>query len=156
MPGTRTVKNDDLFADVEQIIGDGGHIQLRIKGYSMRPFLRNGIDSVHLSPISAGELRRGMVALFRHRNRHILHRIRRIEGNKITFRGDGNYRRSEYSSRGEVAAFADYIVRGGKTVTYGSMQWKLLSFWSLSRKAARTVYLDLRNVWHGITDGAEH
>ena len=48
MPGTKTVKNEELFADVEQIIGEGGRIRLRVKGYSMRPFLRNGLSLIHI------------------------------------------------------------------------------------------------------------
>ena len=91
MPGTKTVKNEELFADVEQIIGEGGRIRLRVKGYSMRPFLRNGTDCVNLSPIGLHRPERGMVVLFRYRGRHILHRICRIDAEEAVIEGDGNY-----------------------------------------------------------------
>ena len=87
MPGTKTVKNEELFADVEQIIGEGGRIRLRVKGYSMRPFLRNGTDCVNLSPIGLHRPERGMVVLFRYRGRHILHRICRIDAEEAGIEG---------------------------------------------------------------------
>lgn len=98
MPGTKTVKNEELFADVEQIIGEGGRIRLRVKGYSMRPFLRNGTDCVNLSPIGLHRPERGMVVLFRYRGRHILHRICRIDAEEAVIEGDGNYRQRNASA----------------------------------------------------------
>lgn len=149
MTDRKTVPNKELFADIEQIIGAGGRIQLRIKGHSMKPFLRNERDIVHLSPASRANLRRGMVVLFRYRGRHILHRIRRIEGNKAEMKGDGNYRMGEYAPLTEVAAYVDTVERNGILIRYGSVRWKLLTAWSLWVKALRTLYHDIRNFASG-------
>lgn len=144
MPETKTVKNEELFADVEQIIGEGGRIRLRVKGYSMRPFLRNGTDCVNLSPIGLLRPERGMVVLFRYRGRHILHRICRIDAEEAIIEGDGNYRQKERIRPGDITAYVDSIERNGRHIDYGSVRWHLLTAWSLAVKSARTLYHDLR------------
>lgn len=140
----KIIDNESLFADVEHIIGEGGSVQLRVKGGSMRPFLRDGRDTVTLVAADTANLRKGMVVLFRHGGRHVLHRIRRIDGDRLTIKGDGNYRMTEMSRRGNVAAVAVSIERNSKTVDYGSTKWKWLSFGSLTLKSLRTPYLTLR------------
>lgn len=149
MADRKTVDNEDLFADVEQIIGDGGRVQLRINGHSMRPFLRHDRDTVRLAAIAPGNLKRGMVVLFRYRGRHILHRIRRLEGDRVEIKGDGNYRIREYTTRGAVAAYVEGIERNGRYIGYRSVRWRLLTIWSLSVKAARTLYHDIANSLRG-------
>lgn len=147
MQGTKTVNNEILFAEVERIIGEGGGVGLRVKGGSMRPFLRDDRDSVHLAPLPASGLRRGMVVLFRYRGHHILHRIRRIEGTRAVIEGDGNYRLREETATADIVAWADAIERGGKRIAFGSLRWRLLTARSLAVKTARTLFHDLRGTY---------
>lgn len=140
----KSLKNSELFADVEQIVSSGGMIQMHVKGNSMRTLLRNDKDTVELARIEAGELRRGMVVLFRHGDRHILHRIRRIDGNKLIIKGDGNYRLTEYAVRSDVAAYVDRIERNGRSIGYRSCRWHLLTTASLAVKLIRTAYIDTK------------
>lgn len=142
----KIIKNEALFADADEILSAGGNVSLRVKGHSMRPFLRNGRDLVELSPISAGALRRGMVVLFRHKGRHILHRIRRISGDRLTIKGDGNHRMTEYASREDVVAYVLAAERDGQRIDYGSPRWRQLSARSLSAKAVRTVWNDIKKI----------
>ncbi len=139
----KTVKNSDLFADVEDIVSGGGRIQLRVKGGSMRPFLRDGRDIACLAPVDKAGLRPGMVVLFRHHNNHILHRIRRIDGNRLTIKGDGNYRVTEISTRDNVAAQVERIRRNEKDIRYRSSRWRLLTAYSLWKKFLRTLRFDI-------------
>lgn len=144
MTKVKTISNEELFADVERIVGEGGSVSLRLKGYSMSPFLCNERDSVELAPVGATSLRRGMVVLFRHGGRHILHRIRRIDQDRLTIKGDGNYRATEYADRRDVIAFVSSAQRNGRKIDYGSLRWRLLTAYSLSYKFARTIYTDLK------------
>lgn len=143
MAAVKTIKNNELFADVEQIIAEGGQVELRVKGQSMHPFLRDGIDTVILSPVSSSQLRRGMVVLFRYNNHHILHRIRRIHGDILIIKGDGNYRSSEKASRADVVAHASAITHDGATIPYSSHAWKRLTRRSLCAKLLRTLKMDI-------------
>lgn len=144
MTDIRTIANDRLFADLERLFAEGGDVQLPVKGYSMRPFLMSGRDSVHLVPVTPDRLRRGMVVLFRYRTGHVLHRIRRIEGQRVTIVGDGNYRQREQVTTADILAFADSMERRGHTVRYGSCRWRLLSAYSLAWHLARRLYYDLK------------
>lgn len=142
MPEIKTINNNELFADVERLIDDGLSIDMRVKGFSMRPFLRNERDTVHLSAIDRAALRRGMVVLFRYRNQHTIHRIRRIDGDKLTIKGDGNYRSAELVTRDTVAAYAQSIERNGRQIKYGTALWRILSAYSLTVKSMRTLRID--------------
>ena len=144
MSDIRTLPNERLFADLERLFDEGGDVQLPVKGYSMRPFLKSERDSVHLLPATSVRLRRGMVVLFRYHTGHILHRIRRIEGDRLTIVGDGNCRQQERVMRTDVLAWADAIRRNGHTIRYGSCRWRLLSAYSLALRLARTLYDTLR------------
>lgn len=93
-----------FFEQVETMLAEGHDVQIRMKGHSMRPLLRNDRDIAVLTPIAQyacpGEhggiqyrsgqspavaetgiaaLQPGDVVLFRCEGRHILHRIVRIE-----------------------------------------------------------------------------
>lgn len=143
MPEIKTIRNDEFFADVEHLLDDGLSIEMRVKGYSMRPFLRNERDKVHLSAIDTASLKRGMVVLFLYRNHHTLHRIRRIDGNRLLMKGDGNYRSAELVTRDAVAAYVKSVERSGREIKYGSLQWFLLSVYSIKIKILRTAYIDM-------------
>ena len=101
------IPNSLFFEEVEAILAEGREVRIRMRGNSMLPLLRSHPDTVVLTPIAAygaaaaqaapgsaaagrpeaGEkhgtgleaLRAGDIVLFRHRGRHILHRIVRIE-----------------------------------------------------------------------------
>ena len=100
------IPNSLFFNEVEAILAEGREVRIRMRGNSMLPLLRSDRDTVVLTPIAAygaaaaqaapgsaaagrpeaGEkhgtgleaLRAGDIVLFRHRGRHILHRIVRI------------------------------------------------------------------------------
>ena len=47
----KTLSNDIFFAQVESEIAAGRSVRFKVKGNSMYPLLRNGLDEVTLSPI---------------------------------------------------------------------------------------------------------
>ncbi len=145
---TRTISNRELMAGVEEVVADGGRVKLRVKGFSMRPFLRDGVDVVELSPVSSASLRKGMVVLFRQRNTHLLHRVRAVKGDLLIIKGDGNYRTTETARRSDVAAVVSKIFPGGygRGISYGSTRWCARSCRSLCRKLLRTAWLDLKRI----------
>ena len=88
--------NQLFFAEVEAMLSEGREVQIRMKGHSMRPLLRSERDQVVLTPCTdPARLRPGDVVLFRCCGRHILHRIVRRDGDRLTLAGDGNYRITE-------------------------------------------------------------
>ena len=112
----------------------------------MRPFVRNERDVVVLSPIEGVEIRKGMVVLFRHKGRHVLHRVRRVgTDGGLVIEGDGNYRITERATTEDVVAWVSSVRLGGKGgFSYGSCRWRVRSAWSLMVKMLRTMAVDIK------------
>lgn len=65
-----------FFEQVGAMLDEGCEVEIRMKGHSMRPLLRNERDKAVLAPCTdPSRLQCGDVVLFRSGNRHILHRI---------------------------------------------------------------------------------
>ncbi len=140
-----TVRNDLFFADVELLIAEGHHTQLQVKGYSMRPFLRNESDSVELAPLPSYGICRGMVVLFRHGGKYILHRVRSVSGHRLRIEGDGNYRVTELARAEDVIAYVVRRIRPGRRpIRYDTLAWRTASAFSLLTKRLRTLYRDIK------------
>ena len=142
----KVISNDIFFAQVEALLDEGQSVVIRVKGYSMRPFMRSDRTQVRIAPISDSEcknLRVGDIVLFRYRGRHILHRIHRIEGNNITLAGDGNYRLWEYCSHEDIVGIVtDVISHRGKSTSCNSRRWRVASaLWLALPQLARRIIL---------------
>ena len=146
----KTIPNALFFATVEELIGEGRSVEMTVKGYSMRPFLRNERDVVVLSPIAVEELREGMVLLFRYKGGYVLHRLCRIEGIGLTLEGDGNYRQVENVGTEDVVAYVSAVkLQGARSLMYDSCGWRCRTMLSLGRKGLRTLALDLKHKIRG-------
>ena len=121
--------NQLFFAEVEAMLAEGREVQIRMKGHSMRPLLRSERDQVVLTPCTdPARLRPGDVVLFRCCGRHILHRIVRRDGDRLTLAGDGNYRITEQCTTRDVAGIAVRVIRAsGRVVGCDSPGWRLRS-----------------------------
>lgn len=74
------LSNRLFFEQVEAMLDEGCEVEMRMKGHSMRPLLRNERDRAVLAPCPDPQtLRRGDVVLFRCGGRHILHRIVQVD-----------------------------------------------------------------------------
>ncbi len=120
--------NDLFFAEIERLLGEGSEVRCHIHGFSMRPLLRNGRDTVVVAPRGEAPLRVLDIVLFRYRGRHVLHRIVRIEGDRLTLAGDGNYRIREQCSAADVAGVVRRVVRpSGREIDCASRAWRRMS-----------------------------
>ena len=128
----KTISNDIFFAQVEELLAEGQSVVIRVKGYSMRPFMRSERTQVRIAPITESErqnLRVGDVVLFRYKGRHIMHRIRRIAGEKITLAGDGNYRIWEDCRHEDIVGIiSDVIGFNGRSISCQSRHWRCVSW----------------------------
>ena len=125
----KQIPNKLFFAWVESEIADGKSVRFRLKGNSMFPLLWNERDEVLLSPFSADELQPMDVVLFRYRDNHVLHRIQRIEGERLFIQGDGSFVAKEECNRADVVGNVTHVIRpSGKRIPVKSWRWKLPSY----------------------------
>lgn len=140
----RMIDNEVLLGEVCAQLGEGRMVKLRAKGDSMRPSIRGGEDSLLLA--RAPEIRKGDVVLARTtKGRMVIHRIIKIEGERVTLAGDGNLGLTEECTRDTIYGRAEAIVRGGRTRSlttpwrrkYALMRRRLFPLRRYARRAIR-------------------
>lgn len=87
----KEVRLQDVMPIIRQKLSEGQSVRLYPKGVSMLPMLRQGIDSVLLSPLP-GKLKKYDLPLYQRRDGHyVLHRIVKV-GQTYTCIGDNQYK----------------------------------------------------------------
>lgn len=125
----KQIPNDLFFAWVESEIAEGRSVQIRLKGVSMYPLLREGKDEVILAACPGKELQPMDVVLFRYHGMHVLHRIIRRDGDMLTMRGDGSFSAKETCSAADVICRVDAVVRpSGKVLPVDNWKWRFPSY----------------------------
>ncbi len=108
----KIISNNEYFKCVKQIIEQEGSVKIRIKGYSMTPVLMDNRDELLLSPCT--KLKKWDIVLALLSNgQYVLHRIIKIDGNRITLMGDGNVRGCEFCYTKDIVAIVSEIYRYG-------------------------------------------
>ncbi len=124
----------------------GKTVTLPLRGRSMRPFLEDGRDKALLVAAKDVEIAVGDAVLAEiQEKRFVLHRIIKIDGNRVTLRGDGNLS-NEYCLMSDVKAKAIGFFRKGREQadsTEGG-KWRCYSWWWTRLYPLRRYLLFLR------------
>src|SRR5574344_2306828 len=83
------IPNAVILPEVIKLIDEGHTVTLRVKGFSMRPFLENGRDKALLAKAENPQVGDAGLAEIRPKF-YVLHRIIKIYGENVTLRGDAN------------------------------------------------------------------
>jgi hypothetical protein len=122
------VDNKIFFAEVENLLAEGESVTVRVRGCSMMPHLRDGKHSVVVRRCKAEDIKLGAVMFFEYRGQWIMHRLRRIEGEKLIFAGDGNYKLEEVVGRDALrGVVTDIISPSGYKFSCESFLWRFKS-----------------------------
>lgn len=144
----RLFANAQFLPEVVKLLNEGHTVTLKLKGFSMRPFLEDGRDKALLT--RAISPRKGDAVLAEVRpGVYVLHRIIRIEGDRVTLRGDGNLS-SEECRLTDVKAFAMGFYRKGRTKIdkTNGMKWLVYSFlWTRLFPLRRFLLAFYRRIW---------
>lgn len=99
----------EIINEVERLINSGLSITLPVRGNSMVPFIAGGRDSVILEKPRLPK--RGDVVLARlDGGRYVLHRIIRVDGERVTLMGDGNITGVEECTATDIKARTTHVV----------------------------------------------
>lgn len=140
------LSNELFFAQVESLLSTGEEVEILVKGHSMTPLMLSGKDVAILRSATDADIKVGTVVLFRYRGAHVLHRIEKIKGDKITFAGDGNYKIKEVATRQDIVAVMVAVKRSsGRRVECSGKSWHWQSrAWLMLPAFVRRVILGIR------------
>ncbi len=143
-----SIKNSLMMEEIKKLISEGKSVTIKVKGYSMSPFLVHERDNICLTGCKDGDIVPGAVVLVKDtRGVHLVHRIVERDGDMIVLEGDGNIKLQERAEVKEVIAIVKSIERfsGGrdeaKTYTTDSKKWKRYSKLWLAVKPIRRYLL---------------
>lgn len=142
------LKNAELIPEIVRLLEEGHTVTLKLKGYSMRPYLENGRDKALL--IKAVNVKKGDAVLAEvSKGVYVLHRIVGIHGDRVTLRGDGNLT-DEHCMRTDIKGFAVGFYRKGRRhlEKTNSIKWWIYSWLWMGLFPVRRYLLALyRRVW---------
>jgi Peptidase S24-like. len=122
----KVLQNDFFFEEVKRIISTGESVEILVKGCSMSPYLKDGIDKVVLGPVNLLDINRGDIVLFSFSNSCLLHRIIKRKGDHLIIQGDGNLIKKENVLLSDIIGVVRFIIRpSGKCVSVDKPTHKL-------------------------------
>lgn len=134
-----------IIQEAVRLVQDGVSVTFPVKGRSMLPFIFGGRESVILQ--KPGSLQRGQVVLAQvGPDRYVVHRIIKIEPDRITLMGDGNICGTESCTPSNVLAIATHVVdeKGKRRTLESKGQIFKARVWYLIRPLRRIILAVLR------------
>ncbi len=134
-----------IIQEAVRLVQDGVSVTFPVKGRSMLPFIFGGRESVILQ--KPGSLQRGQVVLAQvSPGRYVVHRIIKVEPDRITLMGDGNIRGTESCTPSNVLAIATHVVdeKGKRRTLESKGQMFKARVWYLIRPMRRIILAVLR------------
>ena len=142
------IANDILIPELARLLREEKEVRFTPSGVSLRPFIEGDKDSVVLAPLTRTP-RRGDILLAKavtqdERTAYVLHRVLRVEAEKIVLQGDGNLTGEEYCSTDNIIGRVTRIERPNgkrKTLSRGIIWHLLLPCRPFLLKIYRHTYL---------------
>ena len=135
----RDVALDTLMPLIREELARGQRVRFAPRGISMLPMLRQGIDTVTISPVS-GRLKKYDLPLYRRDDgKYILHRIVRA-GETYTCIGDNQFVKETGVRQDQLIGVVTEFTRGEKNVSVNDPRyWLYCRFWNMTRFPRRCV-----------------
>ena len=131
-----------------ELLKEGHTVTLPLRGRSMRPFLEDGRDKAILKIVD--NYKEGDAVLAEISKGHfVLHRLIRIEGQKVTLRGDGNLG-DEHCTLADIRAKAIGFYRKGRSKldSTDGRKWRIYSWiWMRLTPVRRWPLAFHRRIW---------
>lgn len=118
------IANELLFEQVTEYLREGKDVTIRVKGNSMRPFLREG-DKVLLMPSEGVTLSKGMIVLAKTQEAWVLHRVVQLNQQTVCLAGDANLAVHELIDYEDILAIVKSSYRGYNIVKLNN-KWKYM------------------------------
>lgn len=152
MSAASAIDDGVILSEAVRLVNEGIEVTFPVNGRSMRPFIEGGRDSVVL--VKPGTVKRFDVVLARTEdNRHVVHRVLAVEGDRVTLMGDGNLCGRETCDMCGVLAKVTHVVRpGGKRIPLEMPRMRVAAKLWVTLLPFRRILLKLYRVKNRITD----
>lgn len=135
-PIKRTISNQEAFSNARDLLLEGASVEIAVRGQSMLPFFQSG-SKILLRPIREEDFQVGRVVMAESSpGKFVVHRIYRLEGNRVTLLGDGNLVGTETMPRNRVYGIVDC----------GRLHLALAALWRMMRPIRRFPLAILRRI----------
>lgn len=139
----------EIVAESIRRVANDERVTLPVNGHSMLPFVVGWRDCVILQKPRQPKVGDVVVAWVEGR-RYVLHRIIRIDGERVTLMGDGNLRGTETCTLSDVKALATHVVdvKGRTYDLYSKRQRWAAKVWWYIRPVRRYLLAIYRRTHH--------
>ena len=139
--------DNEIIEEACRLVREGVNVTLPVKGRSMLPFIIGGKESVILHRpglIDVGDV----VLAWVDGCRYVVHRIIRIDGDRITLMGDGNVKGTEHCLLKDVKARVTHVVSADnkKHDLYSRWRVRAAKLWYWLRPIRRYLLAIYRRV----------
>ena len=140
--------NSVLLPEIVRLLNEGHTVTLRLRGFSMRPFLEDGRDKALLTKAVSPKVGDPVLAEIEPKH-FVLHRIISIQGDNVVLRGDGNLG-VEHCKLGAVKGAVIGFYRKGrnKLDRTDGKKWRTYSWiWTRLYPIRRYLLAFYRRIW---------
>lgn len=143
--------NAELIPEIVKMLNEGHTVTLRLRGFSMRPFLEDNRDKALLTKANDVKIGDPVLAEIAPKQ-YVLHRIVQIKGDKVTLRGDGNLYEEHCllnDIKGSVVGF--YRKERNQLDRTDGQKWLIYScIWTHLYPVRRYLLAFYRHIWFKI------
>ncbi len=137
---TKTLPNNEVIAGVISVLETTPRVVLPVKGNSMLPFIIGGVESVELvkpQTVAVGDV----VLAWINDSRYVVHRVIRIDGDRVQLMGDGNLGGEEFCRQSDVKARAEYVIsrKGHRRYLYAPWRVRASRLWWTLKPVRRWI-----------------
>lgn len=141
------MNDKEIIEEAIRLAREGVRVTFPVKGQSMLPFIIGGKESVILR-------RRGVIDVddvvlaWVDGNRYVIHRIIRIDGDRVTLMGDGNVGVTEHCMLSDIKARVTHVVSADNKERDLYNRWRMLAarLWYWLRPVRRYILFIYRRV----------
>lgn len=140
--------DNEIIEEAIRLAREGVKVTLPVNGNSMLPFIIGGKESVILhSPggiVDVGDV----VLAWVDGSRYVVHRIIKLDGNRVTLMGDGNVAGTEHCLLSDIKARVTHVVDAKDRTHYLYNRWRKLAakMWYWLRPIRRYILAIYRKV----------
>ena len=119
------MKDNEIIEEAIRLVREGVNVTLPVNGNSMLPFIIGGKESVILHRpglIDVGDV----VLAWVDGNRYVVHRIIKLDYDRVTLMGDGNVAVTEHCRLNDIKARVTHVVDAKDRTHYLYNRWRML------------------------------